>query len=129
MYQIILLALEVLMCGSYALSILTRPIHFSLKLIDPQTRLLSKLVCYINLFTPQHNLQFNYLIGLIQITTKYQHPAGMTILRVTTIAHTFADPALGPRALLPGFDQEAAAAIVARLAVWKAEREDHDSLR
>jgi len=66
---------------------------------------------------------------MIQFCTRYQDASGPTILRVTTVAHTFADPSLGPRALLPGFDQEAAAACLARLAVWKSEKEDHDSLK
>ena len=65
--------------------------------------------------------------GYIQFLTKYQDPSGPTILRVTTVAHSFSD--VGHRALLPGFDQETAAAIIARLAVFKAEREDHDSLK
>jgi len=30
---------------------------------------------------------------------------------------------------VPGFDQEAAAALVSRLAVWKSEQEDSNSIR
>lgn len=60
--------------------------------------------------------------ALIQYITHYQHSSGTFRLRVTTLA----------RALVPGgspevassFDQEAAAVIMARIAVYKAETDD-----
>lgn len=67
--------------------------------------------------------------GMVQFQTSYQHSNGSRVLRVTTVAHTFADPNQGARALIPGIDQEAAAALIARIAVFKSEREDIDSLR
>jgi protein transport protein SEC23 len=69
--------------------------------------------------------------GMIQFLTTYQHPMGQKILRVTTVAHTWADTGSGAglRALLPGFDQEATAALMARLVVWKHEREDINPIR
>lgn len=66
---------------------------------------------------------------MIQFLTKYQHPSGQKILRVTTVAHAWADPAAGPRALVPGFDQEATAALMARWAVWKSEKEEVNAIR
>jgi hypothetical protein len=36
---------------------------------------------------------------------------------------------LGPQALLPGFDQEAAAALMTRIAIWKAETEETNVLK
>jgi protein transport protein SEC23 len=67
--------------------------------------------------------------GMIQFQTSYQHSNGARVLRITTLAHTFADPAQGARGLVAGVDQEACAALLARIAVYKSEREDADSLR
>jgi protein transport protein SEC23 len=67
--------------------------------------------------------------GMIQFLTKFQHPSGQRILRVTTVAHTWADSAAGARALIPGFDQEATAALIARWAVWKSEKEEVNAIR
>lgn len=60
--------------------------------------------------------------GLIQFQTHYQSSKGQRILRVTTVCHSFAD-ADSPNIPL-GFDQEAAAVLLARIAVYKAESED-----
>jgi len=35
--------------------------------------------------------------GMVQFHTTYQHPSGLKILRVTTTAHTWADPAIGTK--------------------------------
>jgi protein transport protein SEC23 len=59
---------------------------------------------------------------LIQFQTHYQSSNGQRILRVTTVCHAFAEgdsPNIGL-----GFDQEAAAVLLARIAVYKAETED-----
>lgn len=57
--------------------------------------------------------------GLVQFLTYYQHSSGRFYLRVTTISRRFvasSDPSI------PGsFDQEAAAVLMARVAVHKAE--------
>ncbi|WFD45060.1 GTPase-activating protein S23 [Malassezia psittaci] len=60
--------------------------------------------------------------GLIQFVTHYQHASGQYRLRVTTIARNFADADSGQIAL--SFDQEAAAVLMARIAVFKAEIDD-----
>jgi len=66
---------------------------------------------------------------MIQFLTQYQHPTGQRILRVTTVAHGWADPSAGQKALIPGFDQETAAALIARIGVFKAEAEETNVIR
>lgn len=62
-----------------------------------------------------------------QFQTNYQHASGLKVIRVTTIAHTWStNPS--HQALIPGIDQECAAAVMARLAVYKNERQDTDPL-
>ncbi|KAJ1560420.1 GTPase-activating protein S23, partial [Cladochytrium tenue] len=60
--------------------------------------------------------------GLVQFVTLYQHSSGQFRCRVTTIARNFADPS-GPE-IAASFDQEAAAVLMSRLAVFKAESDD-----
>lgn len=60
--------------------------------------------------------------GMIQFVTHYQHASGEYRLRVTTIARNFAEP--GNPAISENFDQEAAAVLMARIAVFKAEIDD-----
>lgn len=60
--------------------------------------------------------------GLIQFVTHYQHSSGQMRLRVTTIARNWAD-ATSPDIPL-SFDQEAAAVLMARIAIFKAEIDD-----
>lgn len=60
--------------------------------------------------------------GLIQFITNYQAANGQYRVRVTTLARTLADP-LDPN-IVASFDQEAAAVLMARIAVYKAEMED-----
>eukprot|EP00211_Chloroparvula_japonica_P003748 CAMPEP_0119129606 /NCGR_PEP_ID=MMETSP1310-20130426/7282_1 /TAXON_ID=464262 /ORGANISM="Genus nov. species nov., Strain RCC2339" /LENGTH=774 /DNA_ID=CAMNT_0007120039 /DNA_START=261 /DNA_END=2588 /DNA_ORIENTATION=+ len=75
--------------------------------------------------------------GMIQLTTSYTDSTGAHILRVSTIARPFVTggvPGANPQdmsvnamnhkvALSVGFDQEAAAVLMARLAVFKARKE------
>jgi protein transport protein SEC23 len=66
--------------------------------------------------------------GFIQFQTVYHHPSGRKRLRVTTVSARFADANLNGMAA--GFDQEAAAVLMARYAVSKSENEDPlDTLR
>lgn len=66
--------------------------------------------------------------GYIQFLTSYHHPSGRKRLRVTTVSARFADSNLN--GLNTGFDQEAAAVLMARYAVNKSENEDPlDTLR
>ncbi|PRP83737.1 protein transport protein sec23 [Planoprotostelium fungivorum] len=61
--------------------------------------------------------------GLIQFTTHYQSSSGERVLRVTTIARDWA-PDTTNQTIGAGFDQEAAAVLMARIAVFKAETEE-----
>ncbi|ORY92768.1 hypothetical protein BCR35DRAFT_286137 [Leucosporidium creatinivorum] len=60
--------------------------------------------------------------GMIQFVTHYQHSSGQFRLRVTTIARNFAEA--GNPSISENFDQEAAAVLMARIAVFKAEIDD-----
>jgi len=60
--------------------------------------------------------------GLIQFVTHYQHSSGHMRLRVTTTARNFAEA--GAPNVAASFDQEAAAVLMARIAVFKAEIDD-----
>jgi len=64
---------------------------------------------------------------MIQFRTSYFDSSGQRYLKVTTIAHQFIDTEIsGAYSLVPGFDQEACAAIISRLAIYKSELEDTD---
>merc|ERR1712060_802975 len=60
--------------------------------------------------------------SFLQFQTCYQHASGRKRLRVTTVSHAYADPSLSN--IATGFDQEAAAVLMARYAVFKCENED-----
>ncbi|PPQ87329.1 LOW QUALITY PROTEIN: hypothetical protein CVT25_002079 [Psilocybe cyanescens] len=57
--------------------------------------------------------------GLIQLVTHFQHSSDQQRLRVTTIARSFAEA--GSPSIAASFDQEAAAVLMSRIAVFKAE--------
>ena len=61
--------------------------------------------------------------GLIQFLTYYQHSGGQFHLRVTTVARDMSGPS-GDPAIARSFDQEAAAVLMSRIAVYKAEVDD-----
>lgn len=61
--------------------------------------------------------------GMIQFLTYYQHASGQFHLRVTTIARNLSGPA-GDPAIAQSFDQEAAAVLMSRIAVFKSEVDD-----
>ncbi|OAX79839.1 protein transporter SEC23 [Emergomyces africanus] len=61
--------------------------------------------------------------AMIQFLTYYQHSSGQYHLRVTTVARTLSSPA-GDTALAQSFDQEAAAVLMSRIAVFKSEVDD-----
>eukprot|EP00919_Chromeraceae_sp_WS-2016_P047695 GHVR01113017.1.p1 GENE.GHVR01113017.1~~GHVR01113017.1.p1 ORF type:complete len:760 (+),score=146.04 GHVR01113017.1:67-2346(+) len=60
--------------------------------------------------------------SFLQFQTQYTHPSGRKRLRVVTISYRYAEP--GVLDLSTGFDQEAAAALMSRLAVVKTETEE-----
>lgn len=65
--------------------------------------------------------------GHVQFITHYQHSSGQHRCRVTTVARQWAEPTTGLSAVSAGFDQEAAAVLMARLAVHRADSEQEGS--
>ncbi|CAH0728553.1 unnamed protein product, partial [Brenthis ino] len=62
--------------------------------------------------------------GCVQLITQYQHSSGQRRVRVTTAARNWGDAAVNLHHISAGFDQEAAAVVMARLVVYRAEQED-----
>uniref|UniRef100_A0A6I8PNR6 Protein transport protein SEC23 n=1 Tax=Ornithorhynchus anatinus TaxID=9258 RepID=A0A6I8PNR6_ORNAN len=62
--------------------------------------------------------------GAIQFVTQYQHSSGQRRIRVTTVARNWADAQTQIQNIAASFDQEAAAILMARLAVYRAETEE-----
>lgn len=62
--------------------------------------------------------------GCLQFITQYQHSSGQRRVRVTTIARNWADPATALPHIAASYDQECAAVLMARMAVWRAETQD-----
>jgi protein transport protein SEC23 len=82
----------------------------------------TSIAVYFEVVTPSGQSLAPGSRGLIQFTTYYQHASGQNRLRVTTIARNFADA--GSPSIAASFDQEAAAVLMARIAVFKAEIDD-----
>jgi len=61
---------------------------------------------------------------LVQFHTFYQNANGQRVLRVTTSAHGLADMNTGFQLIADSFDQETAAVVMARVAVFKVEHEE-----
>jgi len=63
--------------------------------------------------------------SFLQFQTCYLHPSGRKRLRVTTVSHQMTETSDSSMSdITAGFDQEAAAVLMARYAVWKCENED-----
>ncbi|XP_052594546.1 protein transport protein Sec23A isoform X1 [Peromyscus californicus insignis] len=62
--------------------------------------------------------------GAVQFLTRYQHSSGQRRIRVTTIARNWADAQTQIQNIAASFDQEAAAILMARLAIYRAETEE-----
>uniref|UniRef100_A0A8C7FKW1 Protein transport protein SEC23 n=1 Tax=Oncorhynchus kisutch TaxID=8019 RepID=A0A8C7FKW1_ONCKI len=62
--------------------------------------------------------------GAVQYVTQYQHSSGQKRIRVTTTARNWADAGTQIQSIAASFDQEAAAILMARLAVYRAETEE-----
>ncbi|KAK2195420.1 bifunctional Sec23-Sec24 helical domain superfamily/von Willebrand factor A-like domain superfamily/Protein transport protein Sec23/Sec23-Sec24 beta-sandwich/Gelsolin-like domain superfamily/Zinc finger [Babesia duncani] len=65
-------------------------------------------------------------LGFIQFQTIYLHSSGQKRLRVTSYSCKYAEPNLAD--LVNGFDQEAAAVLMARFAFFKSQTEDPTSV-
>lgn len=87
--------------------------------IDPDTT----IAAYFEITNPANNQirsdQFRY----VQFVTRYQHASGQHRVRVTTVAGHWTSGENVPQ-IAAGFDQEAAAVLMARMAVYKTENED-----
>eukprot|EP00163_Fabomonas_tropica_P005041 TRINITY_DN1449_c0_g1_i1.p1 TRINITY_DN1449_c0_g1~~TRINITY_DN1449_c0_g1_i1.p1 ORF type:complete len:739 (-),score=224.20 TRINITY_DN1449_c0_g1_i1:330-2546(-) len=81
------------------------------------------LAFFFEIANPHSNPVGNGSQRHMQIITQYQHPNGTTRMRVTTLNNYWIDGS-DPQTLGRGFDQEASAALMARLAVYRAESED-----
>ncbi|CAD5119700.1 DgyrCDS8291 [Dimorphilus gyrociliatus] len=62
--------------------------------------------------------------GYIQFVTQYQHSSGQKRVRVTTISRNWVDTNANPTHLVSGFDQEAAAVLMARCSVYRGQQDD-----
>ncbi|KAL7424541.1 GTPase-activating protein S23 [Cryptotrichosporon argae] len=82
----------------------------------------STLATYFEVVTPAGQPLQPGQSGLIQFVTHYQHSSGQYRLRVTTVSRPFHEG--GHPAIAAGFDQEAAAVLMARISVFKAEIDD-----
>jgi protein transport protein SEC23 len=91
---------------------------WNLSSLTPRT----SLAVYFEVVTPAGQHVAAQSRGLIQFVTHYQHSCGQYRLRVTTLARTFAEA--GSPSIADSFDQEAAAVLMARIAVFKAEIDD-----
>ena len=60
----------------------------------------------------------------LQYVTRYTHGSGEQRVRVTTAARRWADSSSSTADLVAGFDQEAAAVLMARHAAFKTDYED-----
>ncbi|XP_074663106.1 protein transport protein Sec23A-like [Tubulanus polymorphus] len=68
--------------------------------------------------------------GYIQFVTQYQHSSGQRRVRVTTLSRSWVDASVNIQHVAAGFDQEAAAVLMARMAMFRAESDDvQDVLR
>jgi len=72
--------------------------------------------------TEQASSKLRGKLGHLQFQTRYLHPSGWQRLRVTTVSHRYADASMSD--IATGFDQEAAAVLMARYALLKCENED-----
>lgn len=66
--------------------------------------------------------------AVIQIQTVYQNAFQQKILRITTVSKQMCEVNMGNAPLLAGFDQEAAAALMSRIVVYKAESEEYSDV-
>jgi len=87
--------------------------------IDPSTTVSVYFEIVNNHNQPIPEGQYRY----VQFVTKYQHSSGQYRQRVSTVAGRWTDGA-NLAEISSGFDQEAAAVLLARMAVYKTENEE-----
>jgi len=62
--------------------------------------------------------------GYVQFISQYQHSSGQKRVRVSTVARNWVDASVNTQHLSAGFDQEAAAVLMARIAIFRAETDE-----
>lgn len=81
------------------------------------------LAAYFEVVNPHSNPIRDDQYRYVQFITRYLHPTGQHRMRVTTTAGRWTSGDNIPE-IAAGFDQEAAAVLMARMAVYKTENED-----
>jgi protein transport protein SEC23 len=79
---------------------------------------------YLESSNPNNNPLPQGQLGYVQYSTRYTHMDGSRRVRVTTTARNYCDPSQGVASMAQGFDQEAAAVVMARMATFRCEREE-----
>jgi len=82
----------------------------------------STIAFYFDITNTQANAMPQGKQSFLQFQTYYLHASGRKRLRVTTTSCRYTDAQMTD--IVTGFDQEAAAVLTARYAVWKCENED-----
>ena len=81
------------------------------------------IAAYFEVVNPHSNPIREDQYRYVQFITRYVHPTGQHRMRVTTTAGTWTTGD-NIRRIAEGFDQDAAAVLMARMAVYKTENED-----
>ena len=89
--------------------------------MDPSTT----LGIFFEVAAQQANQPTANRTGIIQFITRYTSADGLSHIRVTTTGRNFVDPKEHPEFIKGGFDQEASAVLMARVAVHKAEVDEN----
>lgn len=84
---------------------------------------------YAIYFDAKSKLSHTPPYAYIQFQTTYQHGSGITIRRITTVSRAVAKNTDPSDSYLPGFDQEASAALFARRIIYSCEHEDIEPMR
>ncbi|KNC83904.1 protein transporter Sec23A [Sphaeroforma arctica JP610] len=87
--------------------------------LDPMTT----MALFFEVSNP-HTQPIQSQSGMVQIITSYQACNGTKRVRVTTTARTWIDVQQNPQYVASGFDQEATTALMARIAVFRAENDE-----
>lgn len=82
----------------------------------------STLAFYLDIPNKEDDI-FIQKTGHLQFVTQYRHPSGQSRMRVTTVSRKFMTTSY-IKDLASGFDQEAAAVLIARQAVFRAEEDE-----
>eukprot|EP01134_Creolimax_fragrantissima_P006353 CFRG6353T1 len=87
--------------------------------VDPMTT----LGVFFEVSNP-HTQPIQSQSGMVQMITSYQACNGTRRIRVTTTARNWIDVQQNPQYVASGFDQEATTALMARIAVFRAENDE-----